>query len=540
MCVSPVTIANPYFGKRAYKYVDGSIRDLEPMFVSQKPTIEVPCGKCIDCVDKKYAAILQRVQLESLTSYVYFCTLTYDDKHIPTLSFTTDFGLQDIYYADISHIQSMFKRLRNLPLFQERGIRYYGVTEYGTSRFRPHHHLMLFVAKKKDDDDTVKFDIEKYLWDNVQRYYSINVGTRKNPIYEKLFTYAERVNYATGKKERNYDVTLVRDKTAPDGDSSTINSADSIVKSLRYLISYITKPTSYDAFVVDYFDRVSDTLPLDIRQKLFRILKCRHYYSKHLGFGFYEDGSRVSPSLSCKSLSESVVLIQQQLSVMPAAYEDFKEHYPSFSDKLDKFIDEMFDDCARRYVYPGGYFRPYVHSLTSEGYFLLNLVNRYIPHAISALFARFHMSSQVFSPYLLPKGYDSRYKESLSYKTIRSFVEDGLTNKVPFLSFSYFDGSVKYVPLCSYYKRYCTTYDDVARLYNNCRVTCFDEYIELAERVDKLTKSREVLYKAHEEIHEQNRPLFEEDCEKIGKNNDINKINSIFVPTGSLICSLFD
>lgn len=154
MCVNPIQIKNPYHQQKPYVFTEGVLSSCSSRFVSAKPFIYVPCGKCADCRASYYESIRQRALVESMSSYVYFITLTYDNKHLPYLSFTSDHGVVKVYYSDISHVQNLFKRLRNVSYLQDRNFRYLAVTEYGTAKFRPHHHILLFVAKKSDDNLT--------------------------------------------------------------------------------------------------------------------------------------------------------------------------------------------------------------------------------------------------------------------------------------------------------------------------------------------------------------------------------------------------
>lgn len=192
MCISPVLIRNPYAHRDAFEYRKGKILPMSSRLVSQKANIQVPCGKCHECRKSYFSSIAQRAQMEALTSYVYFITLTYDDDHIPYLEFTSSTGKERIFYSDVRDIQLMFKRLRNSRLLGARDFRYLYAQEFGTLRFRPHHHILLFLSKLPGDDplNTPKL-FAKVLEDNLQVFYSVNKGTRKHPIYEPLFKYAE-------------------------------------------------------------------------------------------------------------------------------------------------------------------------------------------------------------------------------------------------------------------------------------------------------------------------------------------------------------
>lgn len=101
-----------------------------PMF------IEVPCGKCVLCRDKKTRDWQFRALCESVTSEnsTYFVTLTYNPKFYPS------------HGVHIEAIQLFMKRLR-IKLSRlgiDHDIKYFAVGEYGTHSKRPHYHLLLW------------------------------------------------------------------------------------------------------------------------------------------------------------------------------------------------------------------------------------------------------------------------------------------------------------------------------------------------------------------------------------------------------------
>lgn len=95
-----------------------------------------PCGRCDPCLYNRKRLWTHRIMLEA-TCYTDNCflTLTYADKHLPTL----DDGTPTLKPEDL---RNFWKRLRKeiSPL----KIRYYAVGEYGDDNFRPHYHAALF------------------------------------------------------------------------------------------------------------------------------------------------------------------------------------------------------------------------------------------------------------------------------------------------------------------------------------------------------------------------------------------------------------
>lgn len=179
-CISPKTIWNSY------------LKELQV----------VPCGKCSACINRKATVMVTRLNVEAQCHpYTLFCTLTYDNEHLPVLSYRAPY-LTDlsplrvhpklgIFNVDIEEelhqlhtsreenaisfeyikrcqtlfgglpylssvdIQRFFKRLRsnisrnfkkqfhNETIIPK--IRYYAAGEYGPSTFRCHWHLLLFI-----------------------------------------------------------------------------------------------------------------------------------------------------------------------------------------------------------------------------------------------------------------------------------------------------------------------------------------------------------------------------------------------------------
>jgi hypothetical protein len=99
----------------------------------------VPCGRCINCRNKRVAGWSARLIKEDKHSEMsFFITLTYDSDHVmfspcnrPTLW--------------PSHLTSYWKMLRKK--FKSNAIKYYACGEYGSNRQRPHYHAILFIKK---------------------------------------------------------------------------------------------------------------------------------------------------------------------------------------------------------------------------------------------------------------------------------------------------------------------------------------------------------------------------------------------------------
>ena len=179
LCTSPTIIKNPIqryrLGKewkiiyrdREVKYVpsvnrpavsvgtsmvDLSIKfsDLDRCYYLNEQTgetiplyIQVPCGKCIICKNKKAKSWTTRCICETQMhdEQPFFVTLTYNDQNLP------ETGLQK------RDVQLFMKRLR--IRLERQGftpnIRYVAAAEYGSHTARPHYHVLFWNLPKLTD-----------------------------------------------------------------------------------------------------------------------------------------------------------------------------------------------------------------------------------------------------------------------------------------------------------------------------------------------------------------------------------------------------
>lgn len=317
--------------------------------------IYVPCGHCSECVAVKQHSFVQRIQSEAEYNHLFFCTLTYDNKHLPILElevpvverdgetcvpaetsgslfdnvsssqlspadaesflanagFGDDVSIRDTHYqtpkgnwlpktpagiesrpdepdirydtvklpfADIHHIQLLMKNLRDNNPVDGRCLRYVCVSELGKANGRPHFHILFLVEKRPDDYEwfngiyrikpSVSYNLESGLYRAVFKYWAINVGTRKNPVYEKLFTYRKR--FFGNRVYTNFDLHYVDPSKTKAGVSSVI----------YYVTKYLMKGSKRDA-------RRQQFLRLNLTESEYRVawdtIKCRMTCSKGLG-----------------------------------------------------------------------------------------------------------------------------------------------------------------------------------------------------------------------------------------------------------------
>lgn len=155
-CLNPVLIDNPDY--------------LQSYDTFGRSKISVPCGKCSVCIVNNAQEWRTRLEIEwNESSSAHFITLTYDESHIPYVRYsdTTSTPI-DVPCVSKRDVQLFLKRLRKR--FSECRIRYFFVSEYGPSTFRPHYHAILFGLPRLSDDRLVNEcklnqEIQK-LWHN--------------------------------------------------------------------------------------------------------------------------------------------------------------------------------------------------------------------------------------------------------------------------------------------------------------------------------------------------------------------------------------
>lgn len=147
-------------------------------------------------------------------------TLTYKESEKPT--FVMPNG-DEVAISCYHHVSDMMKRLRKLPIFQERGLKYMCVDEYSPVKGRPHYHGIIELGKLPGDTETTCYQLETWLWKTVLKEWRVNKaylsytdknGKRKsrvntrNPEWHDLCEYHEY--WRNGKKHSTYDLHYIK------------------------------------------------------------------------------------------------------------------------------------------------------------------------------------------------------------------------------------------------------------------------------------------------------------------------------------------
>ena len=257
MCISPIRIRNPNYGHQPTGLY--RMKDCVSQFIN------VPCGHCSECVAVRQMSIVQRVQMEELENHIFFCTLTYNDKALPVVTTSTGY---DIRYADVSDVQKMIKRIRRHNLFG-RDFRYFGVSELGKVRSRPHFHLLFFLPKLDSDDFNECLNLESCLFDVVRSEWRRNLGSTRKPIWLPCFDFVRR--YSHGRLKSTFDLHYVNPRSNS-GDTSDV---------AFYVTKYMMKHS-------DRAERLQQALKLNLSEEeydsIWKLVKPRWFASLKFGY----------------------------------------------------------------------------------------------------------------------------------------------------------------------------------------------------------------------------------------------------------------
>lgn len=258
MCISPIRIKNPNAGMAGM--ASTIMKDTTSKYIN------VPCGVCPECIAVRQMNWVQRIQCESMTNHLFFVTLTYNSDCLPLCSTSTGY---DIRYADVSDVQKMFKRLRYKKVLP-RPFRYFGVSELGKSRGRPHFHFIILLPKEKTDSFADCLQLESVLFRAILHEWRRNYGSDKKPDYRPLCTYVRKM--IRGKIRTNYDCHYV----------NPVLSSGQEADVAFYVLKYMMKPS-------DRARRLQQALALNLDEdeyeSVWKVVRPRHFESEAFGLG---------------------------------------------------------------------------------------------------------------------------------------------------------------------------------------------------------------------------------------------------------------
>uniref|UniRef100_A0AAU8B8T5 Replication initiator protein n=2 Tax=Dulem virus 269 TaxID=3145746 RepID=A0AAU8B8T5_9VIRU len=481
MCLCPITIPNPYFSQSPSAVQRGEVFssfEAARFCRLKSPSIQVPCGHCEECRRRRVNDLTVRAYIESLTSYVYNIMLSYDSDHLPV----SDFSVVDdngelrplrLAYAPKEHIQNLFKRMRNLPEFKDRGFRYVATSEFGGQRHRPHWHVLLFVARKNTDPSDFPYRFQSFLRENILRYYSINRGSLRAPVYEPLLTPSSK--FFKGKEYTNYLVKFVETRTSQDVDSAPISNY------IGYLSKYVYKD---DRYVSDVYDKYLSKLDLDhfsdLYKAIFDILRPKFLISKGFGLGFYpSDGSLVYCSFLNGFMTTQLKTVRQKSSYVDLAnFIDSRD--PSYIERIKSDVLRDVQISASFDVYARAHYTVYDYRVAC---FLL-ATDRSLRRSIYNVKPDFPFPPRIsISSYRA--FFDVSIREStarcLEHSVVASVIRSAIENSISNVQSNFFSISLVLpkktltFALPAFYKRRFLTLSDYEKFLNLRKINSFDD-----------------------------------------------------------------
>lgn len=259
MCISPVSIKNPNYGADPRKGVN-YLKDCT------NAIIQVPCGHCYECIHARQQEKIQRFAMEYMVSDFFFCTLTYNNDMLPSVTVKD----RVIHYPDYRDFRCFIKRLEKFDTFGE-PFKYFAVSEYGSTKHRPHFHVIFALPKLIGHDSEVQnISRQNALYSKVLKEWRRNVSSTRSPDYKPLCTYA--YNRRTNKS--NFDFHYVNQH-------STIFSGDALNNVSFYVSKYLLKYSEYEKKLLSWLHfNLSDAEEL---KRVRHLVTTRSYMSKSFG-----------------------------------------------------------------------------------------------------------------------------------------------------------------------------------------------------------------------------------------------------------------
>lgn len=285
MCIAPILLENPYYNRGLnFEYNGNKCKlDIGGQYDFLHNTVDryvsVPCGKCSQCISTRQNYYVQRIQMESMRSEIFYFTLTYANRG---LKFTDKLGYK-LPYPHFEDIQNLFKRLRaKLP----HPILTFVVSEYGTKRKRPHYHGFIAVAKSDIQEHYRGSHLycEKLLYQEVLFEWRRNIAKcLSKKVKGKIIPntrsphWVNLCDYVVKNKRTTYDLHWVQPIINHDNDVSYYVT--------KYLIKYDerTEKLLSKISIARKHNAYNDTIPDDYFKELLSQLKPRAVMSKKFG-----------------------------------------------------------------------------------------------------------------------------------------------------------------------------------------------------------------------------------------------------------------
>ena len=190
MCLNPIQIFN---------------RSEKISFRGQSLIYTVPCGKCSECRKQKSSEYSLRSYIEykdtlSKGGFVYFDTLTYNDKYLPK-----DYGISHFRRADIIlFLKELRVYLTRAGFKVKDKIKYFITSEYGGLTHRPHYHVLFFITVSNLDVKT--------LWKYINKAWKFGFIDRESTAPSRVVNSQAALNYVSKYVQKDQEWQIVVDK----------------------------------------------------------------------------------------------------------------------------------------------------------------------------------------------------------------------------------------------------------------------------------------------------------------------------------------
>lgn len=318
MCLKPRQIPNPnHYSDCDPKKGLGYLKDTTSAYIN------IPCGHCPECIAVRQMGIVQRLNVEYKFNYLFFCMLSYNDESLPV--YTCSNG-RTVPYAEKKDITDCLKRLRIRNAFG-RPFRYFGVSEFGGQKHRPHFHIFVIVPKYVDDDVYTPANLEALIFKELLFDWRRNVATRVrkkdgkvvpdnvHPKWQNLCTY-KRINYANGTYKTNFDVQFCRPL-------SVFQNEDSVS---FYASKYLLKDSEFEK---NLWKGLHMNLDPDEFVEVWKKVKSKSFWSRGLGLNATGgNGRKVVPDSAAVSFVHDMVQKSKQTYESPKYLAENGAVYP--------------------------------------------------------------------------------------------------------------------------------------------------------------------------------------------------------------------
>lgn len=261
MCTSPIHIKNPKIDFSQF---------------NDKVFLDVPCGKCEECKQNKILSFQIRSYyeykfcVEKCNGCVYYYTLTFNNKCIPTVSFCDTYTRRWYRFPCFSRtILDNFKRnfknclKRSHPNLE---FKIFIVSEYGGDTRRPHHHVIVFFYGQISPLRVKEIFVHSWIKET-KMFSSTPLGNVKEGDNFGLVNSSSAIMYVTkyvGKSE-SYDDVITKVRKA-------------YLKSPQYL-EYIRSCRNGSDFVDETWKNIEKQLTPPVKKSRNFGVACKFYMS---------------------------------------------------------------------------------------------------------------------------------------------------------------------------------------------------------------------------------------------------------------------